>query len=280
MVSVSIVVHKTPKSQLEKALECLLKSDVESIYIIENSPTPDFKPIVKLDQRIDYKHVKNNGYGAGHNIALKEAIKKDPNGFHLVMNADVWWKGDILSKLTAYMKKHEDVGIVMPKVFYPDEVLQYTCRMLPTPLDLIGKRFLPSFFMYKRKEKYLLMSHDHNKSLNCPYLLGSFLFFRNRALMDVGFFDERFFLYPEDIDLTRRIHREWKTMYWPEVSIIHEHQAASRKNLKMLKIHIINMIKYFNKWGWFLDKERKLYNKKLLKDISFLPKSERPEGRG
>ena len=64
-------------------------------------------------------------------------------------------------------------------------------------------------------------------------------------------------MYPEDIDITRRMHKWYRTMFVPSVTIVHAHRAASYKSKKMLKIHMVNMIKYFNKWGWFIDQKRK-----------------------
>jgi GT2 family glycosyltransferase len=93
------------------------------------------------------------------------------------------------------------------------------------------------------------------------------MIFRISAFNMVGIFDERFFMYPEDIDITRRMHKFYKTIYYPEVSIIHAHQADSYKSRKMLIIHIVNMIKYFNKWGWFFDRERKIINANVLKAV-------------
>jgi len=203
-------------------------------------------------------------------MALRHATA-DSEGCHIVMNADVWWNGDIISPLTDYLAGNPDVGMVAPKVLYPDGSLQYSCRMLPTPFDLLAKRFLPSFMTRKHMRRYLLAGHDHDKALNCPYLLGSFLLFRNKALIECGLFDERFFMYPEDIDITRRIHAHWKTMYWPGVYITHEHAAASCKNLNMLRIHILNMMKYFNKWGWFHDPLRRKLNSTLLESVSSIP---------
>ena len=231
MVRASIVVHKTPLEQLEKALDCLLKSLVDKIYIIDNSPDDRLEESIKKNDRIEYMHVANNGYGAGHNIAIKKSME-DGVDYHLVMNADVCWEEDVVFSLIQYMNAHLDVGLVAPKTFYPNGDLQYTCRMLPTPTDLFFKRFLPKKIKAGRMKKYLLEDHDHEKELNCPYLLGSFMFFRIEALKDTGIFDERFFMYPEDIDITRRIHEKWKTMYWPGVSIIHEHQQASAKSFK------------------------------------------------
>jgi GT2 family glycosyltransferase len=74
-------------------------------------------------------------------------------------------------------------------------------------------------------------------------------------------------MYPEDIDLTRRIHQKFRTVFYPEVSIIHHHAKSSYVNLKMLYIHVTNMVKYFNKWGWIFDKERKIINKKTLEQL-------------
>ena len=278
MLTVSIVVHKTPEHQLRKALECLNISDLYKIYVIDNSPTDDLRSVCTSD-KIEYLHVENKGFGAGHNIAIKKSIDLGSH-YHLVMNADVWWEGDVLKDLSLYLDKNPDVGLVAPKVFYPDGELQYTCRMLPTPSDLIFKRFLPEKVNKKRMMNYLLERHDHDFALNSPYLLGSFLLFRTEALKREGIFDERYFMYPEDIDITRRLHRNWKTIYWPGVSIVHEHQAASRKNRKMLKIHIINMVKYFNKWGWWKDKERENFNKILLDSIVKLSPGKIQKGRG
>ena len=63
--------------------------------------------------------------------------------------------------------------------------------------------------------------------MNVPYLQGSFMFLRTKALKEVGLFYERFFMYPEDIDITRRMHKKYKTIFYPEVSIHHEHAKTT-----------------------------------------------------
>lgn len=263
MTTASIVVHKSPESQLRKVMECLENSSVDVVYIIDNSPSSNLRGVAETFKKAEYLHIENNGFGAGHNIAIRKAIERNSN-FHLVLNADIWWQGDIIEKIKQFMDSNPDVGVLSPKTFYPDGSLQYTCRMLPTPLDMWLRAFLPEKFSRKRMDKYLLKNHNHDRQLNCPYLLGSFMFFRIEALKNIGLFDERFFMYPEDIDITRRIHEKYQTLFWPDVSIVHEHQRASRKNLKMFWIHFSNMVRYFNKWGWWKDNKRKLYNKKVL----------------
>ena len=101
-----------------------------------------------------------------------------------------------------------------------------------------------------------------------PYLSGCFMLLRQSSLREVGLFDERFFMYPEDVDLTRRIAEHYETVFFPEVSVVHEHGRASHKSVKMFFIHAYNLCKYFNKWGWIHDPIRKRLNKKTLDQFS------------
>ena len=69
------------------------------------------------------------------------------------------------------------------------------------------------------------------------------------------------------MDLTRRIHKKYKTLYYPCVSIYHTFTRGSRKSLRLLIIHIQSIIKYFNKWGWIKDEERKKINRNVMQQI-------------
>ena len=171
-------------------------------------------------------------------------------------------------KMVDYMENHPEVGLLSPKVFYPNGEVQYLCKMLPSPIDLIGRRFLPQSWTQKRNERFELRQTGYDKEMNIPYLSGCFMLLRTEALKKVGLFDERFFMYPEDIDLTRRIHKEYKTIFYPEAKVIHNHKKASYKSRRYLWIHIVNMCRYFNKWGWLFDKERRLMNRLTLQSLT------------
>lgn len=161
------------------------------------------------------------------------------------------------------MDSHPDVGQLHPALIYPDGRPQYTARRLPTPFDLFIRRFLPEQLFKKSRDRYLLKDMDLETIINVPYHQGSFMLLRVDALKQVGLFDERFFMYPEDIDLTRRMHERYQTIYNPFLKAVHAHRAESYKSGRMLRIHIVNMIRYFNKWGWFFDAERRKVNKSL-----------------
>ncbi len=81
-------------------------------------------------------------------------------------------------------------------------------------------------------------------------------------------FDDGYFMYCEDFDLIRRLHRVSKTLFYPDVTIVHDHAKSSYKNKKMLVAHIRSAIRYFVKFGWFFDKERKEMNQGILEEIA------------
>ncbi len=266
MITASIVTYHTSFDELSRVIHCVLESSVTFLYVIDNSSNDKLREVTALSDKIKYIHSINLGYGSGHNIAIREAMAKGAK-YHAVINPDIYFEKGTLEELACYMDNHLDVAQVMPRVVYPDGSLQYLCKMIPTPMDLIFKRFLPGRFTQKRLEKFQLRFTGYNREMNVPYLSGCFMFFRVSAFEKVGLFDERFFMYPEDIDITRRMHHYYKTMFYPHATIVHDHGAASYKSRKMLRIHIMNMIRYFNKWGWIWDAERRKVNRELLAEL-------------
>ena len=266
MITASIVSYHHHPSEIRKIIDCVLAAPVDKLFIIDHSSNDRLRELEGVSKGGRYIHSINRGYGGGQNIAIREAIELGAT-YHVVVNPDIYFENGVLERLAEYMDNNKDVGQIMPKVYYPNGDLQYLCKLIPTPLDLIFKRFLPYFIIKKRIYKFQLRFTGYDRIMNVPYLSGCFMFFRISVLQEIGLFDERFFMYPEDIDITRRIHEKYKTIFFPDVFIIHAHAAASKKNFKMLKVHILNMVKYFNKWGWFFDSRRKKINKKVLKDL-------------
>lgn len=267
-ISASIVLYKTDPLELKHVYECFVQSQVNfQLLLIDNSPDDRLKDVLNEDEVKYYFTGRNIGYGRGHNLAIKEIINKSE--FHLVINSDISFLPNVIGSLVTYMKQHNDVGQIMPKVLSPEGETQYLCKLIPTPFDLIFRRFLPSTVLKKRKEKFQLIFTGYDKIMEVPYLSGCFMFLRTASIKEVGLFDERFFMYPEDIDLTRRINEKYKTIYFPEVYIIHDHAKESYKKGDMLLIHTTNIIKYFNKWGWFFDLKRVRTNQNILRKLNY-----------
>lgn len=274
-VTASIVLYN-PSSTVFKAIGSFLNIKLLNtfLYLIDNSPTNSFQASNKtLLQNKNIKYIftgKNLGYGTAHNIALKQSIEKSE--FHLVLNPDVYFDVEVIDELYKYASANPAIGLMIPKVLYPDGNLQYVCKLIPTPFNLLS-RILPLQLFKKYNQKFELRFSGYNKVMEVPYLHGCFMFLNCNALKEVGLFDERFFMYPEDIDLTRRIHKKFKTIFFPYVHIVHEHAKSSFKSVRMFVVHVQNIIRYFNKWGWIYDIERKKINIETLQQFKIKQKS-------
>lgn len=271
-LTVSIVLFQTPVKDLQRCFDSLRNfKDQIYLYLIDNSPNDYLKSECPVNLSHEYIHLPNNpGFGTAHNVAIRKAQLLGSK-YHLVLNADVAFDADVLSPMLAYMDENSRVGQMMPKILNPDRSIQYLCKLVPTPIDL----FLRRFYCGKTKEEndryFELHDSAYDKIMFVPYLSGCFMLLRQSSLQEVGLFDERFFMYPEDIDLTRRIAERYETIFFPYVSVTHKHGAASYKSFKMLLIHAFNLVKYFNKWGWFCDPIRDSLNHKTL--MQFKPTS-------
>ncbi|MGL5459950.1 MAG: glycosyltransferase family 2 protein [Cetobacterium sp.] len=252
-ITSSIVTYNTKLDELKKVIESFLNTELNvHLYISDNSPDNKLETFIKdiNDSRITYVfNNRNGGYGWGHNQILKNVIEK--SRYHLILNPDIYFDKGVLEELSSYMEKNKDIGNIMPMVKYPNGDIQYLCKRIPKPKDLFLRKFCPFKSIIERNNyKYEMREMGYNKIIDVPILSGCFMFIRNEVFKTVGLFDERYFMYMEDFDLSRRIHEKYKTVFYPKVEIIHAHAKESFKNKKMAKIHLKAAIKYFNKWGW------------------------------
>ena len=164
------------------------------------------------------------------------------------------------------MDQNSDVALAMPKILYPDGSLQKLCQLLPTPWHLWARRFFP-WLVKKQDAVYQLELADFDAPFECPSLSGCFMFLRTEALREIGVFDERFFMYFEDVDLVRRIGQHYKTLYCPLVTVTHHYEKGSYSNMRLLLNHMVSGVKYFNKWGWWVDKPRTEINTETIRRL-------------
>jgi GT2 family glycosyltransferase len=238
------------------------------LYLVDNSPSDELKMLV-TDSRIEYFHNPSNpGFGAAHNVAIQKAIAIGAK-YHLVLNPDIYFNKGVIEKIVDYMEVNPQIGNLMTKVLYPDGSIQYLCKLLPTPYDWIGRRFNPFRKMVdRRNEIFELRFTNYNKIMEVPYLSGCFMFLRLDAIKEIGFFDENIFMYGEETDLCRRlIIGGYKTIFYPDASITHVFEKGSHKSWKLTWIGIKSAIYYFNKWGWFYDRQRNQINKETIRKL-------------
>lgn len=260
-LSVSIVCYKNNISELKNVVHSVLDSQNVNLilYLVDNSPTNALRDIF-VDNRIVYIFNNANiGFGAGHNIAIRKSIEAGFR-YHLVLNPDIYFDSNVLSSIVKYMDQ-SNVSLLMPKIINPDGSIRKVRRRLPTPLDIFGRFILPPFLFQRIEGRYRTDDMAYNAICSAPFLSGCFMFFRTSELKRLGGFDERYFMYFEDADLSRRFYQNSKTVYFPTVSVVHLAHRESHKSIKLMRIHLHSAILYFNKWGWLFDSFRKSANK-------------------
>src|SRR5258706_596556 len=266
-IRASIVVYKTEPHLLKQAMESFLSSPLAGLLsIIDNSPTDSLRKI--CPPHVEYIfNDKNLGYGRGHNIAMRQSL--DKSLYHLVLNPDVCFDGSAIDKLFHFMESQPDAGLVMPKVVDPEGWVQMMCKLLPGPFDLVTRRFFPfQTWFRKMNDLYEMKESGYDHVMSVPFLSGCFMFLRTSALKETGLFDERFFLYAEDTDLSRRMHQKYESLFFPDAEISHVHARGSYKNFKLTIQNAVSAVQYFNKWGWFFDRERQKINEQALLDMT------------
>ena len=139
-------------------------------------------------------------------------------------------------------------------------------KLLPHPLELLVRRFFPLLHSSSgRLARYELHGSGYARVMDVPALSGCFLLMRIATLRRVGLFDERFFLYFEDVDLSRRVGRVARTVFVPHVAVVHDFGRGSCRDWRLFRHHLVSAARYFNKWGWLRDEERARINARALR---------------
>lgn len=267
-VFASIVLYNTDRAMLKKAIDSFLNTQLTAdkrLYLIDNSPNDQLSDMVAYHQDIIYiANPSNPGFGAAHNIGIQKAIEAEAD-YHFVINPDISVNEDVILPMIEYMNQHPEIGMMMPAILNSDGTKQFLPKLLPSPYSVFMRKFKrPKSIYEKFINRYELRDVADDKIYSCPILSGCFTLFRTSVLKELGAYDDRFFMYFEDWDLSRRIHEKYATVYFPTVSVFHDYESGANHNPRLFKIFVRSAISYFNKWGWIFDSKRKTYNQRTL----------------
>lgn len=264
-VSASIVTYRTPSCELSILLQGLVACvNPANIVVVDNSPDDTLRACAESFGVQYVATGKNLGFGAAHNRGYM--MFSGRSTYHLLVNPDIICPPESVWELYRFMENNPEVGLVMPRILYPDGSEQRLCKQFPSPLDLFVRRFLGrlgAMFFARILENYELRHVDLSVTREIPCLSGCFMFLRASVLRGVGGFDEQFFMYMEDVDLCRRIGKRSKTVFHPAVSVVHGYAKGSYRNVRHLWFHLTSAFRYFMKWGWLLDSERRRLNTRI-----------------
>lgn len=257
-ISVVIVNYKS-REKLINCLESLDKSDWSGlsyeIIVVENNSgdvLDDLAPLYKNVKLIISE--KNLGMGGGNNLGIAQSSGE----YILIANPDLIFKKNAILEMHQYLKHNLETAIVGPKLLNPDLSLQYSCARFPNFfLPLFRRtafgRYFPSF-----SNRYLMKQEDYSSVKEVDWLLGACLLVRRDELfINNKLFDERFFMYFEDVDLGKRARLfKKKTVYLPRAEVIHDHMRSSARLPwykaiffdKLAREHLKSWYRYFRKW--------------------------------
>lgn len=216
-----------------------------NLYVVDNNSTDNTIELIKKNfpDIIIVKSKVNNGFGYGHNTVIPFLNSK----YHAIINPDIIINNDVLTNLSEYLNKNEDIGMVAPRVILPDGSIQITGMRYPTWKAVISRN-LPFKIFTSSLREYEMADVDLSKPTKVECASGCFLFIRTCLFKELKGFDENFFLYFEDADLTRRVNEISSTIYYPYETIYHMWDRASSKSYKYKLIIIQSFLKYRKKW--------------------------------
>lgn len=265
-LSVSIVSYKTPLSELVglfSSLAVALARALESpavVYLIDNSEQGELSSNrlslelpESVSRAMELRLVQghgNVGFGAGHNMALAGVESE----FHLILNPDVVLDEDSLRQGLAFMEANSDVVVASPHARQPDASKQHLCKQYPSLLTFLVRGFIPRPLRAPfagRLAKYE-MHHlpETEPSKGIPIVSGCFMLCRTSALRELQGFDERYFLYFEDFDMSLRMAQLGQNAYVPAMRIEHAGGHAARKGVAHLGMFARSGFRFFNTHGW------------------------------
>ena len=248
-LSISIVSYNNYNDVklLVEAIEKYTSSSItKTIYIIDNADQrEDYRKLESQYLDVIYKYAGDNlGFGKGHNYVLEDINSK----YHAIVNPDILIGEDVFSILLEFMRENQNVGMVIPKIVDKNGNIQKVYRRYITVYDMVIRMFFKNKFR-KRQYYHTMQDMDYNKPFQVPFGQGSFLVIRTDMLKELNGFDDRYFMYMEDADLSKRVNEISQLVYCPDTQVVHKWERGSHKNFRLLKIHIESMLKYFNKWG-------------------------------
>jgi N-acetylglucosaminyl-diphospho-decaprenol L-rhamnosyltransferase len=225
------------------------------IIIVDNASYDGIAEMVKDQPKI--KFIQNNvngGFAAGNNLGMKKATGK----YILICNPDLAIFSNAFEVMHDYMEANIEVAMAGPRLINADKSVQYSCTRFPDwHLPFYRRTFLSKTKKARQwLDHYLMKDLDHSQNFYTPVLFGACLIIRRSLLHSVGLFDERYFMYMEDLDWSRRFwERGYKVAYLGTAEVIHLHKRESAQEgiLKSLfkksaRYHIISFIKYLKKF--------------------------------
>ena len=250
------VAYHPSAQEVEQLQACLTELPPNAGYAIVVN---DHKPGEAVDQlaagaELFLANRDNLGYGRAVN-RLVVRLGQLP-AYIGVLNTDLFWQPDTFHRLLCWMEQHPNVNLAVPQIVDETGQPQKLCKNNPTMLGMFSRRFLPNWLKprwLKRYDRwYVMADQNYEEVFEAPYLSGCCMLMRSEAFCRAGGFDERYFLYLEDADLTRSLARDGRCVHLPIAEVVHGWGRGNYRSLRLTTVNLVSAWLYFRKWGWSL----------------------------
>lgn len=217
-------------------------SEDESVKMVKKK----FPQVNLIENRI------KKGFSENHNQVLKNSEAR----YVLLLNDDTKILQNAFLEMVKFMDAHPEAGIVGCKILNSSGVLQYSARRFPSKdpkillAGVLHNTFLGKLFPNNPfTRQYLLTDWDHQDIREVDWVSGCCMMIRREVFEKIGYLDEEFKMYVEDVDICYRAYRSgYKVYYFPHSQIIHYGGASTSRNpTKMIIEHHKSMYKFYRK---------------------------------
>lgn len=220
----------------EKCLYSIIDTMVNinyHIFLVDNAspnqPTKDFLRLIKDENITFIKNTKNSGYAAGNNIGITRALKDNCEAI-LIANSDIIFLENSIISLYNYLQENSNVGIVGPKILNVDGGVEQPSMCIRTGLKekYLVNTFLRHIFK-SRSNKYFAKGNDLSKPFSVQAVLGGCFLMSRKCALDITPLDENTFLFEEELIIGIRMEQKgYKTIYYPQSTVIHAHGQSTK----------------------------------------------------
>jgi GT2 family glycosyltransferase len=251
-----LVAYHPSQREVDQLQACLAELPPQLGYAVVVNDHHPGEPVEQLAAGADgfLANPDNPGYGRAVNRLVAHLGQVPP--YIGVLNTDLTWPGGTFEQLRGWLQQHPHVSLAVPQILDEAGSPQKLCKHNPTVLGLFSRRFLPGWLKpawLKRYDSWYVMADQHYQEVfEAPYLSGCCMLICSDAFCRAGGFDERYFLYLEDADLTRTLAREGSCVHLPVAGVVHGWGRGNYRNLGLMAVNLASAWHYFRKWGWAL----------------------------
>ena len=250
-VSASIVTFNSADQIIEllHSMQTQLDLSKLEVFIVDNASTDD--TVLRIEHGYPWvKLIKNQGnvgFGAAHNQIISQLHSK----YHAVINPDIVFLEDSLSQLAYYLDKNSEAVMVTPRILNRDGTEQHLPKYLPTVAHLLARRVAPSSSRSRRLNlAYTRACEEFIQPTAIENATGALFVIRTEVLRNLRGFDERFFIYFEDNDLSKRAANLGQIIFYPKTAVVHGYARSSMTSFRALAHLLRSAALYFAKHGW------------------------------